>query len=137
MIISSVEFDFSLITNADIITAAVGYGIVFISLVTLSLLFTYLPRFIRTDVRVHLWDDTQQPPPKKKDKKDKKDKKKQEEVFNTPGEVNAAIATAIYMHLNELHDEESNIVTIQSISRRYSPWSSKIYSMRNNPGKGF
>ncbi len=136
MIINSVEFDFSLITNADVITAIVGYGIVFLSLVTLSLLFTYLPRFIRTDVRVHLWDDKQQPPPGKKDKKEK-DKRKRAEVFNTPGEVNAAIATAIYMHLNELHDEESNIVTIQSISRRYSPWSSKIYGMRNNPGKGF
>jgi glutaconyl-CoA/methylmalonyl-CoA decarboxylase subunit delta len=47
------------------------------------------------------------------------------------GDVNAAIAMALYLHFNEIHDEESNVITIQRISKTYSPWSSKIYNMRN------
>lgn len=43
----------------------------------------------------------------------------------------AAIAMALYLHFNEMHDEESNVITIQRISKTYSPWSSKIYNMRN------
>ena len=46
-------------------------------------------------------------------------------------DVNAAIAMALYLHFNEMHDEESNVITIQRISKTYSPWSSKIYNMRN------
>jgi len=47
------------------------------------------------------------------------------------GDVNAAIAMALYLYLNETHDEESNVITIRRVSRTYSPWSSKLYSMRN------
>ncbi len=47
------------------------------------------------------------------------------------GDVNAAIATALYLHFNEIHDEESNVITIQRVSKTYSPWSSKLYNMRN------
>lgn len=47
------------------------------------------------------------------------------------GEVNAAIAMAIYSYLNELHDVESGVMTIKRVSRHYSPWSSKLYSMKN------
>lgn len=45
------------------------------------------------------------------------------------GEVYAAIAAAIYMYQNELHDEENTIITIEKVSRTYSPWSSKLYGM--------
>jgi glutaconyl-CoA/methylmalonyl-CoA decarboxylase subunit delta len=51
--------------------------------------------------------------------------------FDTQDEEQAAIAVALYLHFNELHDEESNIITIQRVSKTYSPWSSKIYNMRN------
>jgi Na+-transporting methylmalonyl-CoA/oxaloacetate decarboxylase gamma subunit len=54
-------------------------------------------------------------------------------VENTPGgisgDVYAAIAAAIYMHQNELHDEETTIITIENVSRKYSPWSSKLYGL--------
>jgi len=46
-------------------------------------------------------------------------------------DVNAAIAMALYLYITELHDQESNVITIQRVSKTYSPWSSKIYSMRN------
>ena len=47
------------------------------------------------------------------------------------GEVNAAIAMALYSYFNELHDVESGVVTIKRVSKNYSPWSSKLYSMKN------
>lgn len=50
------------------------------------------------------------------------------------GEEIAAIAMAVYEHLNA-HDVESTILTINKVKRAYSPWSSKIYNMRRLPGK--
>lgn len=50
------------------------------------------------------------------------------------GEEIAAIAMAIYEHLNA-HDNESTVLTINKVKRAYSPWSSKIYNMRRLPGK--
>ncbi|HUW92272.1 MAG TPA: OadG family protein [Bacteroidales bacterium] len=47
------------------------------------------------------------------------------------GEVNAAIAMALFMYFNEMHDVESGIVTIKRVSKNYSPWSSKLYNMKN------
>jgi Na+-transporting methylmalonyl-CoA/oxaloacetate decarboxylase gamma subunit len=47
------------------------------------------------------------------------------------GEVNAAIAMALYRYFNELHDVESGVITIKRVSRHYSPWSSKLYNMNN------
>jgi len=46
------------------------------------------------------------------------------------GETNAAIAAAIYLYNNELHDLESTVLTIKKISRVYSPWNSKLYGLR-------
>jgi flagellar biosynthesis/type III secretory pathway M-ring protein FliF/YscJ len=43
----------------------------------------------------------------------------------------AAIAAALYLYFNEMHDEESDIITVKRVSKTYSPWSSKLYSMRN------
>jgi Na+-transporting methylmalonyl-CoA/oxaloacetate decarboxylase gamma subunit len=61
------------------------------------------------------------------------DTKKTVKPSNLTGEVNAAIATAIFLYNNEMHDQENAILTIQRIQRTYSPWSSKIYSLRKNP----
>ncbi len=48
------------------------------------------------------------------------------------GEVIAAIAMALNEHL-DAHDRENTILTINKVRRAYSPWSSKIYSLRENP----
>lgn len=48
------------------------------------------------------------------------------------GEVIAAIVMALHEHLNA-HDKENTILTINKVRRAYSPWSSKIYNMRENP----
>lgn len=44
----------------------------------------------------------------------------------------AAIAMALYQHLNA-HDQENTVLTINKVKRAYSPWSSKIYSLRELP----
>jgi len=46
-----------------------------------------------------------------------------------PAEVIAAIGMALYSYFSEVHDEESNIITIKKLSKLYSPWSSKIYGV--------
>ena len=54
--------------------------------------------------------------------------------YNThdSGEVIAAIAAALHEHL-DAHDRENTVLTINKVKKAYSPWSSKIYSMRENP----
>lgn len=47
------------------------------------------------------------------------------------GEDIAAIALALYLYKSELHDNESLTLTMNKISRTYSPWSSKIYGIMN------
>ena len=47
----------------------------------------------------------------------------------TPHEQ-AAIAMAMHLYFNS-HDEEPHVITIEEVEKRYSPWSSKIYGMRN------
>ena len=53
----------------------------------------------------------------------------------TPGEVYAAIAMAMHLYQqgDEGHDEESFVVTLHHTDRTYSPWSSKIYTLRQTP----
>lgn len=47
------------------------------------------------------------------------------------GEVNAAIAMGLHLYVSELHDHEDAVLTIKKVARTYSPWSSKIYGLRN------
>lgn len=48
------------------------------------------------------------------------------------GEEIAAIAMALHEHM-DTHDNESFILTVKKMKRAYSPWSSKIYSLRELP----
>jgi hypothetical protein len=52
---------------------------------------------------------------------------------NVSDEEAAAIALAIHMYKIEVHDMESLTITLKKVSRIYSPWSSKIYTLRQNP----
>ena len=51
------------------------------------------------------------------------------------GEVLSAIFMALHEEQNNVHDIEHTILTMDKINRRYSPWSSKIYSLRELPRK--
>jgi len=52
-----------------------------------------------------------------------------------PGEIFAAIAMAMHEYQEDVHDVENTILTINRVKRSYSPWSSKIYTLRENPHK--
>lgn len=51
------------------------------------------------------------------------------------GEVLSAIFMALHEDQNSAHDIESTVLTIDKINRRYSPWSSKLYGLRELPRK--
>ncbi|NLE36230.1 MAG: OadG family protein [Bacteroidales bacterium] len=99
---------------------AVGVGIVFLSLLCVYLFFRYILTFIlnfklKSFARKKGIDPTEM----------------QTAKTIQSGEVNAAIAMALYSYFNELHDIESGVITIKRVSRHYSPWSSKLYNMNN------
>lgn len=100
--------------------AVVGWLIVFAALLLLSVIFTSLPRLLNIQRRRKL-------------RKEGKDECATG-CEDLSADVNAAIATALSLYFNELHDEESNVITIKKVSKTYSPWSSKIYGVRNFPG---
>jgi hypothetical protein len=119
--------DFSKLGTFEGTVTFVGYLIVFLALISLVIIFTNLPKIIYYDYKC-LWRKCF----KKRTKSNGKTEKP-ESSDNISGEMNAAISTALYLYFNQLHDEESNVVTIDKVQRRYSPWSSKIYNMNNTP----
>ena len=48
-------------------------------------------------------------------------------------EIAAAIMTALKLYKSNLHDRESEMLTIHRITRAYSPWSSKIHGLTQLP----
>ena len=63
------------------------------------------------------------------DKQEAKEKK----LGEAPGEIFAAIAMAMYEMQSDVHDVEDTVLTITRVKRSYSPWSSKIYTLRETP----
>lgn len=53
--------------------------------------------------------------------------------ISLPEEEIAAIAVALKLYKSALHDKESEVITIHSIKRAYSPWSSKIHGLTQLP----
>ncbi len=51
----------------------------------------------------------------------------------TDQEIAAAIITALKIYKSNLHDQESEMLTIHRITRAYSPWSSKIHGLTQLP----
>ena len=47
----------------------------------------------------------------------------------------AAISIALYKYSEIMHQREETVLTINRVSRAYSPWSSKIYGLRQFPIK--
>lgn len=101
-----------------LLIAGVGYLVVILALTLLYFVFRYLPHVLHARIRSRL---------RRQGKKIRED----ESVVLVATE-GAAIATAIYLFFNEAHDEENTIMTIKKISKRYSPWNSKIFGVMNN-----
>jgi len=106
-----------IISTESIVIAIVGYVVVFASLVILFWLFNLLPGLIRLRIK------------RKKGRGGESETESSAEEIS--GETTAAISMALHLWLSELHDEESGVLTIKKVSKAYSPWSSKIYAVRN------
>jgi glutaconyl-CoA/methylmalonyl-CoA decarboxylase subunit delta len=102
-----------------ITVAMVGFGIVIVSLTLLFIVFSKLPKIINLRY-------------KRKSSLESKTPVAKETESQIEGNVTAAISLALHRYFSELHDEESNIVTIKQVRKTYSPWSSKIYSVTHN-----
>ena len=96
----------------------VGIVIVFTSLIILYKSFQWISRLVSLNIRSKL-------------RRQGKEVSGDTGSMMIPADHGAAIAMALYLYY-ELHDEESNVITIARVSRNYSPWSSKIYCMRRN-----
>ena len=107
-----------------IIMAITSMSVVFSALIILYLVFKNIGRAsIRSGQ-------------KKSDKVTKSDANVPDNVYEeVSGEVYAAIATALHLYReeNEAHDFENTILTIDTVKKAYSPWSSKIYTLRETP----
>lgn len=109
---------FASIDRQAAVIVLIGYMIVFLALVVLYLVFRYLMPWL---YKIKLY--------RKAAREGRALDDSEKQVLT--GEVNAAIATALYLYFDEIHDYESNIITIRKVSRSYSPWNSKLYNMRN------
>ena len=123
IILGEVIFDLSRITSDNSTLAFVGYIIVFAALIALYFVFQYIPAVLNMINR----------------KKQKKSGVQEIiiEDFTITGEVSAAISTALHLYFNEMHDDEKTVLTITKISKRYSPWSSKIYNVTTGLNRRF
>lgn len=114
--------------------AVIAMSVVFFGLAMLFLFFKGMARMMSVDIKKQLHARSQA-----------KAKTKQGVVttgeslsadlqeLEVTGETNAAIAMALYLYSVELHDAENTVLTINKVSRTYSPWSSKIYGLRRLP----
>jgi len=120
---NKIEFTPSNILNSQgIFISVVGYLVVFASLLLLYLMFINLSRFLQFRVRSKLTEKGEIGSGSKTG-------------VSVSGEINAAISTALYLYFEEVHDFESTVLTIKKVQRSYSPWSSKIYGLREYPVK--
>ncbi len=107
------------INTFSIVVAIVGYLTVFTALVLLYFIFNMIPRLYKIQLREMM----------RKQGKRKDDSGDCCEDIS--GQTSAAISTALHLFFSEMHDNEDMVMTIKKVSKRYSPWSSKIYGLNN------
>jgi len=103
------------IWNLAITITIIGMAIVYLALTLLFLVYLLIPKALDAYTRAKL----------------RKEGKKCAEAstLNLSADVNAAIGLAIVLFMNENHDIESGKITAKKLSKRYSPWSSKLYTI--------
>ncbi|MDR2474466.1 MAG: OadG family protein [Bacteroidales bacterium] len=120
-----------LLTNdpAGIIMTLTAMLVVFSSLIVLFLLFKTIG-----NGAVSLSNKRAQRAVAKQEKYKKPSISESASVRET-GEICAAITMALHEYLKDEHDIETTILTIHRVRRAYSPWNSKIYTLREIPNK--
>ncbi len=122
--ITANAINWDMILGDGLTITIIGYLIVFLALVLLFMVFNWIPKVMQMYARRKL-----------------RKKGLQKEItideMHISGEVSAAIGTAVFLYFNELHDREDPVITIKRISKNYSPWSSKIYSVTRGLNRRF
>ncbi len=113
------------------IMAMLGMGIVFIILILIYTVFSNTPRLFTPAFRQKMQDLFRKKKPEEVIKDEGTVEAGPEPETDLTGEINAAIAAAVHLYRSELHDFEDTVLTMKKVSRTYSPWSSKIYGLRN------
>ena len=106
------------IATHDWVVTVGGFCIVITALVVLFLIFTAFSKLINHDF--------------KKAKKANKPEEAPRTSTAAGWKVDEDLAVVIGLALSlsqEVHDEESGLMTIKRVERRYSPWSSKFYGL--------
>ena len=120
-VFNKITFDLSLIGNSEgFLISIVSYAIVFLSLLFLYIMFANLAKLMQLNIRKKLKAEGRETT---------------DDDLSIPGEISAAISMALHLHFEEAHDLENTILTIKKVQRPYSPWSSKIYGLREYPRK--
>lgn len=114
---------FQKLDSAGIMMTVLAMAIVFLALILLSICF-YIFGKINADIAKK----------KKAVAQGKSEIEDHSDIENDSSEAIAAITMALYQHLNA-HDYEDTVLTINKVKRAYSPWSSKIYTLRETPNK--
>lgn len=112
-------------SNALIVTL-IGFLLVFVVLVLLVFIITLFGKVMAPTVRVAKKATTGATTGNHDDQHDDGEYDR-----HLSADESAAIAMAIYLAYSDVHDEESHVITIKKVERRYSPWSSKIYGINN------
>ena len=56
-----------------------------------------------------------------------------DDTVQIENEIASVIAIAVHKYVNEIKEYENTVLTIQQVIKPYSPWSSKIYGLRQQP----
>lgn len=109
--------------------SGVGMAIIAMSVVFMGLILLYVSFKIVGNIAVKLGKKNAMKATGITDKAEAKEKN----LGHHSGEETAAIAMALHEYFNDAHDVEDMILTINKVKRTYSPWSSKIYTLRQDP----
>lgn len=109
--------------------SGVGMAIIAMSVVFVGLILLYISFKVVGNIAVKLGKRNAMKATGITDKAEAKEKK----LGHHSGEETAAIAMALHEYLNDAHDIEDMVLTINKVKRSYSPWSSKIYTLRQDP----
>ena len=106
-----------------------GMAVIAMSVVFIGLILLYVSFKIVGNIAVKLGKKNAMKATGITDKTEAKEKN----LGSHSGEEAAAIAMALHEFMNDAHDVEDMILTINKVKRSYSPWSSKIYTLRQTP----
>ena len=114
---------FRILDKSGVVLTLMAMAIVFSALLVLSLCFYAISKVGSAVSKVNKMRSQGVEP---------KTVAKSDAPANDSGEEIAAIVMALHEHLNA-HDQENTILTINKVKKAYSPWSSKIYGLRELP----